>query len=169
MALLKSFFSRRVQPLDSDAGQTLPQKMNLEERMAYRRDMLFEAIGVAMDSSGFSEESYRIRVSRIDKRGHIYAVMISLGDDFLNDSRASQAALRPIGKNIVATAGSSGLLQVTAVYWSVEEQSAGFKSADVEATVLEPVSERARLLDENWAAKLEQEQRIYASDIAPLS
>ena len=162
MTLLKSLFSRRPDASESGAGQTLPQKMNLEERMAYRRDMLFEAIGIAMDANGFGEETYRLRVSRIDKRGHVYAVMITLAEEFLNDTRASQAALREIGKDIVATSGSSGVLQVNGVYWSVEEHSASGASRPTS-----PSSDPKSLLS-TWPTP-RSDQRIYASDIAPLS
>lgn len=165
MSLFRSIFTARRADPASDAGQTLPQKMNLEERMAFRREMLFEAIALAMKKCGMVEKSYRLRVSRMDKRGHVYAVMIELSGEFMDDPRYSHAALCTIGKTIVATAGASGLLQVHGVYWNVSDLSSGFESSRAEA----PAAGLASTLQDNWPEPFEVEQRLYASDIAPLS
>jgi hypothetical protein len=165
----KSFFSPAPPPdagdSDSDgAGLTQPRKMNLEERMAYRREMLFEAIGLAMDRQGIAESCYRLRVSRTDKRGHAYAVMISLSNDFLHDARGNPASLQEIGRTIAAVAGASGLLEVNGVYWSVLDQPGGLGGRRTET----PASEAAVTRPPLKRVEIAIDQRIYASDIAPL-
>ena len=47
MSILKSLFSSKEAP--KSGPETAPVKMNLEERMAFRREMLYEAIKVTIE------------------------------------------------------------------------------------------------------------------------
>lgn len=167
MSIFTSFFlPRRAASTDlgdtDDAGLTLPRKMNLEERMAYRREMLFEAISLAMDRQGIAENCYHLRVSRTDKRGHTFIVMIDLSNDFLHNARGKPASLQEIGRTITAVAGASGLLEVSGVYWSVVDAT-GEAGPSAHPAVDAPVTG-----PQPYAAPLARYQRIYASDLAPL-
>ncbi|MBA3592904.1 MAG: hypothetical protein M3Q12_01495 [Pseudomonadota bacterium] len=50
---------------ESVAGpETGPVKMNLDERMAFRREMLFDSVKSTMESRGILSASYRFKVVR---------------------------------------------------------------------------------------------------------
>ena len=102
MSILKSFFATKDSA--KSGPETAPVKMNLEERMAFRREMLYEAIKVTMQASGVLSASYKFRVVRNDKRGHQYSVMIDLSTDFLANPEGQPARLAAVGANITRNA-----------------------------------------------------------------
>jgi hypothetical protein len=59
MSLFQDLFSTRAhhgEPKSTDSGQaagpeTLPVKMNLQERMAFRRELLFETVKATLNSN----------------------------------------------------------------------------------------------------------------------
>ena len=103
MSILKSLFATKESA--RSGPETAPVKMNLEERMAFRREMLYEAIKVTMQASGVLAASYKFRVVRNDKRGHQYSVMIDLSTDFLNNAEGQPARLE-VGVVVLEAAGA---------------------------------------------------------------
>lgn len=160
--------------------------MNLDERMEFRRDMLYEAIKVTMQAHGILSASYRFRVVRNDRRGHMYSVLMDLSTDFMHKREGRPGQLvalgAAIGKNAVARYG----ILVSSVYWRVNEQMPGFEVSqpeaepDADATVSDPPSphrRHARAREEDLAAfesfwqkgqELRLRDRVYVSDLAPL-
>jgi hypothetical protein len=115
--------------------------MNLEERMAFRRELLFQAIKSAMDSSGVPAESYHFRVSRTDRRGHAYAVMVDLSNVAVHDERGSLLVLNEIGKVIARHAKAQFKLEVTGVYWCVGELKPAVDSGSAATDAQLPASD----------------------------
>jgi hypothetical protein len=130
MSLLKSFFSNKGVTHSSGRGpETAPVKMNLEERMAFRREMLYEAIKVTMQANGILSASYKFRVVRNDKRGHQYSVMMDLSTDFLHNHRGPARAAARRGRSIWRNAMQRYGLVVSGVYWRVNEQCRALTAA----------------------------------------
>ncbi|MFI5445660.1 hypothetical protein ACHMXK_10710 [Polaromonas sp. UC242_47] len=102
--------------------------MSLEERMAFRREMLFDSINSTMKSWGLVGESYRFKVVRVDKRGHTFAVMVDLSTDYLSNEQGRQGPLAALGAAIKKNALSRYGLGVPAVYWRVNEELKGLDS-----------------------------------------
>ena len=126
MSLLQQIFSpRRDTGPANDSGETMPVRMNLEERMAFRRDMMFECIAGVMLHNGIPGSAYRARVVHTDQRGHAFAVMIDLANASLHAGACSPGALNAIGRSIIANAKLSGLIQVVGVYWSIGHEVDG--------------------------------------------
>ena len=73
MSLLTNLFAGKPGAKAASSPETAPVKMNLEERMAFRREMLYEAIKVTMKACGMTASAYKFRVVRNDKRGHQYS------------------------------------------------------------------------------------------------
>ena len=120
MSILKNLFSNKE---SAKAGpETAPVKMNLEERMAFRREMLYECIKATLQSRQFFSNAYRFRVVRSDKRGHQYAVMIDLAAEFLHRPDGQQDALLSVSALITRNALARYGLGVTGVYWRIDEQ-----------------------------------------------
>ena len=100
MTFLKNLFSTSRAPKTSKAGsrgrgsqadgldgthghETLPVKMNLDERMAFRRELLYETIHVSLKSRFIAANTYRFKVMRTDKRGHCFIVMLDMSPTFM--------------------------------------------------------------------------------------
>lgn len=194
MSLLKSFFSSKgATPSGGSGPETGPVKMNLEERMAFRREMLYEAIKVTMQANSILTASYKFRVVRNDKRGHQYAVMVDLSTDFLHNASGKPEQLLAIGAAIARNAQARYGLVVSGVYWRVNSQMQGFDKSRPEAAPreeLDPVTTPGELTprqvyerataDELAAFEAAWQEgqatsvsvgvgdRIYTSDLAPL-
>ena len=67
--------------------ETLPVKMNLEERMAFRRELLFETIRATLSSHFIEPNSYRFKIMRTDRRGHCYVVMLDMTASFMTSEQ----------------------------------------------------------------------------------
>ncbi len=163
--------------------------MDLDERMAFRREMMFDSLTSTLESRGIQSGSYRFKVVRADKRGHSFVVMVDLPLDLMDSDQGSQRALMAlaveIGKNALARYG----LGVAAVYWRVNEelQGVGHQHIASGAVGREISAESARASNvRKYERATEQElaafesawkkgselligDRSYSSDLAPLS
>ncbi len=186
MSVLKNLFSASKSPKHDAAGpETGPVKMNLDERMAFRREMLFEAIKVTMQAHGILSASYKFRVVRNDKRGHQYFVLVDLSTDFLDNREGAPARLAEVGAAIAKNAATRYDLLVSGVYWQVNEQIQGFSASrpvplpagQDAGDSRPPVRRHERATAEELAAfeaawekgrALQIGDRVYSSDLAPL-
>jgi len=185
MSVLKNLFSASKTPAHSASGpETGPVKMNLEERMEFRREMLYEAIRVTMHAHGILSASYKFRVVRNDKRGHQYLVLVDLSTDFLHNREGSPERLVAVGAAIQKNAAARYHLLVSGVYWQVNEQIVGFEASRPGALrggqdpAAPPQPQRhERATAEELAAfeaawekgrAMQIGDRVYSSDLAPL-
>ncbi|MDW5441698.1 hypothetical protein [Polaromonas sp. SM01] len=189
MSLFENLFSPSRAIKDGRSGpETGPVQMSLEERMAFRREMLFDSINSTMKSWGMVGGSYRFKVVRVDKRGHTFAVMVDLSTDFLRNEQGRQEPLAALGAAIKKNALSRYGLGVPAVYWRVNEELKGLDAPrSGEGVRAEPASARSsrssdvrryeRATAEELAAfeaawqkssQMTIGDRTYASDLAPL-
>jgi len=186
MSVLKNLFSASKSPRhDATGPETGPVKMNLDERMEFRREMLFEAIRVTMQAHGILSASYKFRVVRNDKRGHQYFVLVDLSTDFLDSREGAPARLVEVGAAIAKNAAMRYHLVVSGVYWQVNEQIQGFsasrpaslRAGPDSADPPPPARRRERATADELAAfeaawekgrALQIGDRVYDSDIAPL-
>lgn len=132
MALFKDLFSSsRSQkdtrdPLERDAGrsrgpETLPVKMNLEERMAFRRELLYETIRASLNMHAIAPHTYRFKVMRTDKRGHCFAIMLDMSPTFMASPAGQRAGLEKLAALVTDNAQSKYGLLVGGVYWRADE------------------------------------------------
>ena len=188
MSVLKYFFGTGERSTPAPAGpETAPVKMNLEERMEFRREMLYEAIRVTMQAHGILSASYRVRVVRNDKRGHQYSVLVDLSTDFMHNREGSPAQLVTLGTAIGKNAVARCNILVAGVYWRVNDGMQGFepsrppamhRGAEAAVPGLPPSRRKQeRATPEELAAfeaarhpgqELRLRDRVYASDLAPL-
>ncbi|MEO8021306.1 hypothetical protein [Polaromonas sp.] len=176
---------------ESDPGETGPVKMSLDERMAFRREMLFDSVQTTMEGRGILSGSYKFKVVRADRRGHSFVVMVDLSTDFMDGEQGSQRALAALGTTIGKNALARYALGVSAVYWRVNEELRGFDPQRAEAAAgpdsgtLTPESKRVAnvrryerataqelaAFESAWQNSSEMTigDRTYSSDLAPLT
>lgn len=191
MSFFQNLFTSSHSPKDSAAGETGPVKMSLDERMAFRREMIFDSVKATMESRGILSGSYKFKVVRADKRGHSFVVMVDLSTDFMESEQGRQRALAQLGVIIGKNALSRYGLGVAAVYWRVNEELKGFDSlraqpaAEPDTDSLSPEAKRASNLrryerataqelaafESAWQNSSEMTigDRTYSSDLAPLT
>lgn len=190
MSFFQSLFSSSQSGARESVGggpETGPVKMNLDERMAFRREMLFDSVKGTMESRGILSGSYRFKVVRADKRGHSFVVMVDLSTDFMDGEQGQQRPLMALGDAIRKNALSRYGIGVPAVYWRVNEEIKGFdpqRGEDTNPGVATPEAIRSSNMrkyerataqelaafESAWqkSSELSIGDRTYSSDLAPL-
>lgn len=161
MSFFQNLFSPHG-PKDRDSGETGPVQMTLNERMAFRREMLFDSVKTTMEGRGIPGVSYKIKVVRADKRGHSFVVMVDLSKDFMDSEQGQQRSLAALGVTIGKNALARYGLGVVAVYWRVSEEFRDFdpQHAGAAAGMDDGSSEAAR------AASMRRHERATAQELA---
>ena len=132
MALFKDLFSSsRSQndtrdPLEREAGrsrgpETMPVQMNLEERMAFRRELLYESLRASFNARGIAPHTYRFKAMRTDKRGHCFAVMLDMSPTFMASPAGQHTELTKLATFVVDNAQKKFGLLVIGVYWRADD------------------------------------------------
>ena len=100
---------------------TMPVRMNLQERMAFRRELLYETIRTSLNSNSIAANTYRFKVMRTDKRGHCFVVMLDMSPIFMASPAGQHASLKETAALLVKNAEKKYGLQVGGVYWRSDE------------------------------------------------
>lgn len=95
--------------------------MNLEERMAFRRELLFDAVRATLHNRNITSSSYRFKVMRTDKRGHCFVVMLDMAPAFMASPQGQQAQLTEIATTLTKNALAKYGLSLGGVYWRSDE------------------------------------------------
>lgn len=95
------------------------QTMTLEERMAFRRQMVLESVRDVMTNHGLLSPGYRASVARLDPRGHQYAVMVDMMPAIAGRTVDSPGELHAMEARITRTALRRYKIKVAGVYWRV--------------------------------------------------
>ena len=169
--------------------ETAPVKMNLEERMAFRRELLFENVRATLSSYFIEPRSYHFKVMRTDKRGHCYVVMLDMPPVFMLGEQGQHARLAEIAAALTKNAQTRYGLIVGGVYWRVDETPAApvaewakpvatpsFASSQPgpELTNIEKyeraTAEELAAFEAAWQrdSDIQIGDRTYSSDLAPL-
>lgn len=164
MSFFLNLFSSTHGTRDGAQGpETAPVKMNLDERMAFRREMLFDSIKTTMQSHGILSGSYRFKVVRADKRGHSYVVMVDLSADFMDSEQGRPRPLKALGESMTKNALARYGVGVAAVYWRVNPELKGFDPARGEAGA---VSENKASPEAQRSANMRKYEQATADELA---
>ena len=169
--------------------ETMPVKMNLEERMAFRRDLLYEAIITSLKSRFVAANTYRFKVMRTDKRGHCFVVMLDMSPTFMDSPAGQPASLKETAALLIKNAETKYGLMVGGVYWRADETldasvaswarpvtpaSTGPSTVSQRQTNIEKfeevTAEEMAEFEAAWqkGSAVQVGARSYASDMAPL-
>lgn len=122
MSWLKKWFGREEQPASPQVPQAQGQvRMTLNERMAFRREMVFESVRDALLHHGVLTTGYRLHVARMDARGHCYSAMIDLITSGAGRVIDSRGELHAMESRIAQAAMSRYRIKVANVYWRFDD------------------------------------------------
>ena len=196
-----SFFKRASRRLSGGAdatpsiseapnGQTVidQYKMSLDERKAWRFDMIRISVREILASFQFSSGMYRYRVLALDERGHYYVVMIDTTKGFEN---LEYVDLVTIEKALQEHTVNNYGVVVDAVYWKANQHVNMFRRATDNGTLLNQTQSRLidpsdtddvsphqplgaemkafrQAVDSRLSVTLEVDGKEYSTDLAPL-
>ena len=176
-------------PGRAQGPETLPVKMNLEERMAFRRELLFETVRSTLQSYFIEASSYRFKVMRTDKRGHCYVVMLDMSPMFMESEQGQHRQLAGIASALTKNALTRYGLVVGGIYWRTDETLAApvadwarpsapaSLAASTSGPALSNIEKYEQVTAEELAAfeaawqksnDIQIGDRTYSSDLAPL-
>ena len=113
----------RVRPYSGDAGPTEidAAKMNLEERIKWRTQMVYKSVRDTMASLEVVSQMYRVKVLPSDERAHSFYVMIDVAKSFTVGKRIDINGFSGIealiGKNTFELFG----VNVAGIYWRTDD------------------------------------------------
>ena len=173
----------------SKGPETVPVKMNLEERMEFRRELLFETVRSTLEDRRIAPNSYRFKVMRTDKRGHCYAIMMDMPSAFMGSAQGQHKQLAEIAALLTQNARTRYGLVVTGMYWRTDETldvtvAAWARPPDAPATVADSAyadlsniekyehatADQLTAFEAEWQKSndIQVGNRTYSSDLAPL-
>ncbi|MDB5965797.1 MAG: hypothetical protein JWQ72_2297 [Polaromonas sp.] len=196
MPIFQDFFSstrghkepKTRDSLQSAGPETLPVKMNLEERMAFRRELLFETVKATLNSQFIESTSYRFKVMRTDRRGHCYVVMFDMSPAFMHSEHGQHANLAGLAGMLTHNAHTRYGLVIGGVYWRVDDTLAAQRSVPAAPVMAAPpapahddiassieryeraTAEQLAEFEAAWQkdSDIQIGDRTYSSDLAPL-
>lgn len=103
----------------TSSGQTLggSASMSLEERMAFRRQMVLASVKEVMSNFGLLTTGYRATLARLDARGHQFAVMIEMYPSAAGRTVDSAGELHAMEERITIHSMRRYKITVSGVYW----------------------------------------------------
>lgn len=103
--------------------------MSLDERKAFRREMLYQSIRETFLSMEVIGGMYKFKVMPVDERHHRFIAMIDVGKNFSTDGDNRTRSFSAIEKMLCANAFKRFGISIDGVYWRVNEAENAFPQA----------------------------------------
>ena len=140
--------------------------MNLEERMAFRRELLFETIRASLNMRFIAVNTYRFRVMRTDKRGHCFVIMLDMSPTFMASLGGQHAELAETAALLTKNAQTKYGLIVGGVYWRVDETLDVSVANWARPSVPVPLEQPGTTSEERRLANIEKYEQVSAEEMA---
>jgi hypothetical protein len=113
-----------ITPFNQDPGETVLDevRMPLEDRMAWRRKMVYAGVKSSMVTLGIIGKWYKFRISQVDERGHVYVIMIDVTKQFAVRPGLKIKGFIGIEQLIIKNIFDHYAIVVKAVYWRTNDQ-----------------------------------------------
>ncbi len=147
-----SFFRRKKKPEYAlpDPVEAPNKRMTLDERMAFRQEMLYQSIRETFLSMEVVGSMYKFKVMPVDERHHRFIAMIDVAKSFVTGREARTKSFASLERRMRASAYKRFGVLLMGTYWRVNEteahfESGGHRKADITAhsTSTPPVDARA--------------------------
>lgn len=103
------------------------QRMNLEERKAFRQEMLYQSIRETFLSMEVIGSMYKFKVMPVDERHHRFIAMIDVAKSFVTGKEARTKSFASIEKLMRANTYKRYGVLLEGTYWRVSESEAQFE------------------------------------------
>lgn len=125
-----SFFIRKKKPVDAPPVQApVPNKrMSLDERMAFRQEMLYQSIRETFLSMEVIGSMYKFKVMPVDERHHRFIAMIDVAKSFVTGREARTKSFASLERRMRASAYKRFGVLLMGTYWRVNETEDHFES-----------------------------------------
>lgn len=114
---------------DSTPPETDPARMSLAERMAYRREMLYQSIHESLQQLQVISSMYKFRVMNLDVRQHRFVAMIEVTHSFDPRMSGLTAGFSQVEAFIRKRVQARSDLSLEAIFWRVNEVESAFVHA----------------------------------------
>ena len=102
-------------------------RMSLDERKAYRQEMLYQSIRETFLAMGVIGSMYKFKVMPVDARHHRFVAMIDVAKSFVTDKENRTKSFAALEKHMRShTYNRYGIL-IAGIYWRVSETEEQFE------------------------------------------
>jgi len=126
MSLLKKLFSKKSDAPDSTPPETNPERMSLAERMAFRREMLYQSIRESLLQLQVISSMYKFRVMNLDPRHHRFVAMIEVTNSFEPKMSGMSVGFNQVEDFIRKRVQERVAVSLDAIFWRVNEVESAF-------------------------------------------
>jgi hypothetical protein len=123
-----SFFRSKKKlaaPVDATAEHS--KRMTLEERKAFRQEMLYQAIRESFLSMEVVASMYKFKVVPVDERHHRFVAMIDVAKSFVTGRDSKTKSFAALEKMMRANAYKRFGILIDGTYWRVSESESQFE------------------------------------------
>lgn len=125
-SFLKRLSSRPNAGPDSSLPESNPERMSLAERMAYRREMLYQSIRESLLQLQVISSMYKFKVMNVDARQHRFVAMIEVTSGFEAKRDGVGLGFNQIEEFIRKRTLERYGVSLDAIFWRVNEIESTF-------------------------------------------
>jgi len=103
------------------------KRMSLEERKAFRREMLYQSIRETFLSMEVIGSMYKFKVMPVDERHHRFIAMIDVAQSFVTDKSHKTRSFAALEQELRVSAYKTYGVMIDATYWRVSETEGQFE------------------------------------------
>ena len=123
-----SFFrSKNETAVAAESAVAHTQRMDLEERKAFRREMLYQSIRESFLSMEVIGSMYKFKVMPVDERHHRFIAMIDVAKSFVTGKEARTKSFAALEKLMRANTYKRFGILIEGTYWRVSESESQFE------------------------------------------
>jgi hypothetical protein len=126
LSLFKSLFGKST-PTVASADQRANRRMTLEQRQAFRREMLYQSIRESFLSMEVLASMYKFKVMPVDARHHRFIAMIDVAKSFVTGRDAKTKSFAAMEKTMRQTTYNRFGILIVGTYWRVSETESQFE------------------------------------------
>ncbi len=110
-----------------DAPVAPARRMDLEERKAFRREMLYQSIRETFLSMEVIGSMYKFKVMPVDERHHRFVAMIDVAKSFVTSKSHKTKSFAALEQELRVSAYKTYGVMIDATYWRVSETESQFE------------------------------------------
>ena len=147
-----SFFRSKNKQASAEvaaAAEAHDKRMDLEERKAFRQEMLYQSIRESFLDMEVIGSMYKFKVTPVDQRHHRFIAMIDVAKSFVTGKDAKTKSFASLEKLMRANAYKRFGVLIDGIYWRVGETESQFdrttRTADGAESVVDGTPAAARV------------------------